>query len=83
MLFLAVTFTREEKKIRFVFISFIRLPILKPLARMTHIYISHHIILRCSSAATCLVLLNIRVCWHQTWQFAAIFKDYLPQWQCP
>lgn len=37
MLFLAVTFTRKEKKIRFVFISFIRLPILKPLATMTHI----------------------------------------------
>lgn len=51
-----------KKKIPFVYISFIQLPILKPLARMSHIYTSYHIILCSVSAATCLPFLTIRVC---------------------
>lgn len=73
----------EGKKSPVSFISFIQLPILKPLARMSHIYICYHIILCSISVATCPLFLTTKVCCRKNKQLAATLKDCLPRWQCP
>lgn len=54
----------KRKKNPIAFISFIQLPILKPLARMSHIYICYHITLCSINAATCLLFLTTQACCH-------------------
>lgn len=73
----------RRKKSPLSFISFIQLPILKPLARMSHIYICYHIILCSISVATCPLFLTTKVCCRKNKQLAATLKDCLPRWQCP